>query len=77
MLAKPIPEMLVVRQAAIVDGVRCALVDCKGFDHYQSLPAVIEIDSAGVSHRLGKTGWNSDSHYCSYQSNAIMARSVG
>jgi hypothetical protein len=57
---------------AEVEGLTCAAVNCRDYDHYKGLPEV-------VSHNgrlLGKTGWNSDTGHAYYQDNATVLRDV-
>jgi hypothetical protein len=52
----------------VVEGVEYAVVDCRDYDHFVSLPEVVEYQGR----QLGKTGWNSDNHRAYYQNNAII-----
>jgi hypothetical protein len=61
---------LVAQQVAVIEGNTCIVVTCNDFDHYKRLPAVVSYN--GV--KCGKTGWNSDTGRCHYQSNAIIVQ---
>lgn len=63
-------DMLVAQQVAVIEGNTCIVVTCHDFDHYKQLPAVISYN--GV--KCGKTGWNSDTNRCHYQSNAVRVQ---
>ena len=70
--AKPLYDHIRVNECAVIDGVTCVTVDCCDYMQYQTLPHAIEYEGKV----LGKTGWNSDKGYCSYQSNAMLARNI-
>ncbi len=61
-------DELVAQQVAVIEGNTCIVVTCHDFDHYKRLPAVVSFN--GI--KCGKTGWNSDTNRCHYQSNATI-----
>lgn len=70
MQAKIIDEEMLILTYECIEGVHCVMVECSGYEHFVALPNVIEYQS----NRLGKTGWNSDTHRAHYQSNAMRAK---
>ena len=61
-------EHMVAQMVAEIDGVVCVVVTCHDFDQVKKLAQV-------VSHNgfmCGKTGWNSDTNRCHYQSIASL-----
>lgn len=63
-------EMLVAEFITVIEGNTCIVVTCHDFDHYKRLPAVVSIH--GI--KCGKTGWNSDTNRCHYQSAANIVQ---
>lgn len=72
MKAKVIQDEIVIEQYQKVEGNLCVTTYCKDYEHYRSLPDVIEF----AAHRLGKTGWNSDTNRAHYQTRCLRARIV-
>lgn len=70
MKLKPEPDMLVAQHIAVVEGVTCAIVHCDDYEHFKRLPEVVSYKGEN----LGKTGWNSDTQRCHYQSNANIIK---
>jgi hypothetical protein len=85
-LAKPVNGAIVIQVAQFYDGELVLETVCRGYDHYVSLPDVVEYQGeaslplAGfvkVSATVcGKTGWSSDSGYACYKSGACIAYAV-
>ncbi len=67
---KVVSDHLVAEVVAEYDGVTCIVVHCDDFDHFKRLPQVVSHN--GIM--CGKTGWNSDTNRCHYQSNASLVR---
>ena len=65
-------EHMVAHMVAEIDGVVCVVVTCDDYDHYKRLPQVVSHN--GIM--CGKSGWNSDTNRCHYQSNATLVRIV-
>lgn len=69
---KPEPDKLVIQHLAVVEGTTCAVVHCNDYDHFKRLPEVVSYNGM----LLGKSGWNSDTNRCHYQSNANIVKVV-
>jgi hypothetical protein len=65
---EPQPQYLTVVRAEVIEGRTCVMVNCLDHDHFKRLPEVVSYNG----HLLGKTGWNSDTQYAHYQSNATI-----
>lgn len=70
MKVQVVEDYLVAERVEVIEGDTCIVVTCHDFDHYKRLPAVVSYN--GI--RCGKTGWNSDTNRCHYQSNAVLVR---
>jgi hypothetical protein len=64
------PEYITAIFVGPIEGTMCATVDCTDYDHFRALPQVVSFQGT----RMGKTGWNSDSHRACYQSNATLLK---
>lgn len=63
-------DYLTAEQIAVIEGNTCILVHCNDYDHYKKLPSVISYNGT----LCGKTGWNSDTNRCCYQSSATIVK---
>jgi len=70
MKVKVEPEYLVAEMVAEIDHIVCIMVHCQDYEHFRSLPQVLSHN--GIL--CGKTGWNSDTNRCCYQSNAQLVK---
>lgn len=71
-MLKPEPDMLVALQVGVVEGTTCATVHCDDYEHFKQLPEVVSYNGMN----LGKSGWNSDTQRCHYQSNVNILHKV-
>lgn len=73
MKATIVPGAIVITSYARIEGELVLETTCRDYDHYKSLPDVVEYE--GVV--CGKTGWSSDRNYACYKSSAKVAHKVG
>ena len=66
---QPIEGAILILDDQERDGIRCLSVACHDFDHFKSLPAAVRYDGQ----TFGKTGWNSDTGFGYYRSDAKIA----
>jgi hypothetical protein len=65
-------DKFVARHVAVVEGTTCVVVTCNDYNHFKKLPEVVSYGNL----LLGKTGWNSDTQRCHYQSNVNIVQKV-
>lgn len=71
--ASPVPGAIVIQSAVMYDGELVLETLCRDYDHYKSLPDVVDYEGT----ECGKTGWSSDKQYACYKSGAAIAKKVG
>lgn len=71
--AKAVKDRILVHPQMLNGEIYCLQVaDCQDFDDYKKLPKIIEFQ--GVFYK--KTGWNSDTAYCTYKATNDVAKIV-
>lgn len=73
MQAKARSDLLTLQSLFRFDDIWFAECDCNDYDHYKSLPNVIEAQG----HVLGKSAWNSERNIAYYRDDKIIAKNFG
>lgn len=73
MKANQVKDAIPVESIEILpNGITCLITSCKDYDHYATLPCVVNFDGK----LFGKTGWNSDTNKACYKSHTSVAFKV-
>ena len=69
MEVKVVKGVIVLLGACMLDGELVLETTCRDYDHFVSLPDVVEYGGT----LCGKTGWSSDTNRACYKSGAMLA----